>query len=139
MEIGNNIRKYRKLKGLTQKELALSIGLTAPTITKYENNSLKPDIQTLIKISTTLGITLQQLVDVSLIVNAQKMEIYNLIEEILFNLDYCITDNFDDDTITLQYNNSSFKITRDKLDKLEEDIVDYIEYKMSKLQKDSDK
>ena len=57
MELGNNIKKFRKTKGLTQKELANLIGLTASTITKYENNSLEPNMNTLQNIANALDTT----------------------------------------------------------------------------------
>ena len=40
MPIGENIKKYRKRKGLTQKELGAALGLAEITIRQYENNML---------------------------------------------------------------------------------------------------
>lgn len=59
--IGEKIKFYRKEKQITQKQLGEKIGVTASTITKYENGTLTPPIQTLIDISNTLGITLNSL------------------------------------------------------------------------------
>ena len=42
MSIGDTIKKYRKLKGLTQKELGEKIGRTQRTIQAYEKNEVIP-------------------------------------------------------------------------------------------------
>lgn len=61
MDLGSNIKKNRKLKDLTQKELANLVGVTASTITKYENNSLEPNIDTIGKIATALNTSVNDL------------------------------------------------------------------------------
>lgn len=55
--LGDNIKKYRTAKNLTQKELAEKIGITAPTITKYENGKLEPNMSTIKKIADCLDIS----------------------------------------------------------------------------------
>ena len=37
MSLGKVIRKYRKLKNLTQEEMAVRLGVTAPAVNKWEN------------------------------------------------------------------------------------------------------
>ena len=61
--IGKNIKKYRKKKGLTQRELSKQLGVTQPTITQYENGVRKPDIVTLKKLAAILGCTTDQLLE----------------------------------------------------------------------------
>lgn len=39
--VGNNIKKYRKEKDITLKELADKIGLTEATVQKYEAGNIK--------------------------------------------------------------------------------------------------
>lgn len=56
MTIGENIRKYRKMQGLTQKELANLAELNEVTIRSYENGKYKPKLETLRKISKALGV-----------------------------------------------------------------------------------
>lgn len=63
MSIGENIRNYRKEKGLTQKELAELVGLTASTITKYEKDMIEPGVYTLTKIADALGTNLYRLIN----------------------------------------------------------------------------
>ncbi|QEZ68022.1 XRE family transcriptional regulator [Paraclostridium bifermentans] len=62
MNIGANIKKFRKEKGLTQKELAEKIGVSGAYIQQIENNKKNPSIKTLNKISSALGVTIQELI-----------------------------------------------------------------------------
>lgn len=54
--IGDNIKQFRKDKGLSQKELGKKIGLSQQMIAQYESNKREPKLQTLIKIATALEI-----------------------------------------------------------------------------------
>ena len=57
MSIGGNIRKYRKEKKITQKQLAELIDKNVRTIQKYENGEIESiPVNTLIDISKALGI-----------------------------------------------------------------------------------
>ena len=48
-------------KGLKQKELALKIGLSAPSISYYESGEKKPSINNALKIAQVLGVTVDEL------------------------------------------------------------------------------
>lgn len=61
--LGEKIKILRKVNNLTQKELALKIGITASTITKYENGQLEPNIEVLNKIATTFNISVSTLIE----------------------------------------------------------------------------
>lgn len=56
MTIGENIRKIRKEKGLTQSELAKKIGMSYQQIGQYEKGKRQPKIETIDKIATALGV-----------------------------------------------------------------------------------
>lgn len=62
MTLGQNIKKYRKQKGLTQSELAEIIDLKSITIRKYESDDREPSIDILNKIAAALGVTIGKLV-----------------------------------------------------------------------------
>ena len=51
MTIGKVIRKYRKLANLTQEEMAVRLGVTAPAVNKWENENSCPDITLLAPIA----------------------------------------------------------------------------------------
>lgn len=61
MGLGNNIRKYRKQKKMTQSELANVIDKSLRTIQKYEKDEVVPTYTVLKEISNALNITLQDL------------------------------------------------------------------------------
>lgn len=57
MQIGQVIRHYRKMKHMTQEELAKRLGVTAPAVNKWENGNSLPDITLLAPIARLLDIT----------------------------------------------------------------------------------
>ena len=59
--IGENIKKYRKLAGLTQKELAERTGLAKGTIQQYELNKREPKYHILEKLANALNIDILDL------------------------------------------------------------------------------
>ncbi|MCI8339241.1 MAG: helix-turn-helix transcriptional regulator [Lachnospiraceae bacterium] len=62
--IGKNIKKNRKEKDLTLKELADRIGLTEATVQKYEAGNIKKiDVEMLKKISDALGVQPENLTE----------------------------------------------------------------------------
>jgi len=69
MKIGNNIKLYRKKKGLTQKQLAEKIGTTDSAITRYESNSREPSIEIITKIAKALNISINELLDDKVVSN----------------------------------------------------------------------
>jgi len=62
LNIGENIKKYRKEKKITQTKLAALIAKSESTIQKYEGGSVVPDIVTLTKIAAVLGKSINDLV-----------------------------------------------------------------------------
>ena len=61
MTIGKVIRKYRKHANLTQEEMAVRLGVTAPAVNKWENENSCPDITLLAPIARLLNISLDTL------------------------------------------------------------------------------
>ncbi|MBR1890973.1 MAG: helix-turn-helix transcriptional regulator [Clostridia bacterium] len=56
------ISEYRKLKGMTQKELANRLGVSAGNLCEWEKGRIEPSISALIKISNILDITIDELI-----------------------------------------------------------------------------
>ncbi len=61
MKINEIIRKYRKAKGMTQEEMAMRLGVTAPAVNKWENGNAMPDITLLAPIARLLSVSLNEL------------------------------------------------------------------------------
>ena len=63
LRIGSVIQKLRKLKGLTQEQLAESIGVSKAAVWKWESGSTYPDITLLSPIARLLGTTVDGLLE----------------------------------------------------------------------------
>lgn len=44
MKITNNVKKLRQAAGMTQADLAFRLGITTPSITKWEKGRSNPDL-----------------------------------------------------------------------------------------------
>ena len=64
MIIGNNVKKYRKQNGLTQKELSKLIGVSTPLLGSLESKNIIQGISTytLYKISEVLKVSIEKFV-----------------------------------------------------------------------------
>ncbi len=65
MTVGENIRRIRKEKGLTQKKLGelCNPQISESTIRKYELSILKPKIETVDKIASALGVNIVDIME----------------------------------------------------------------------------
>lgn len=74
MSLGKVIRKYRKIRNLTQEEMAGRLGVTAPAVNKWENENSYPDITLLAPIARLLGISLDTLLSFREELTAQEID-----------------------------------------------------------------
>ncbi|WP_252243184.1 helix-turn-helix transcriptional regulator [Clostridium sp. ZBS14] len=61
MKVGKKIKLLRENKNLTRQELAEKIQVTPVTISRYENSTREPNIETLKKISNILNVNISEL------------------------------------------------------------------------------
>ena len=61
LNISRNIAELRKSKGLTQEELAVFIGVTKASVSKWENGQSLPDIMLLPQLATYFDVTVDSL------------------------------------------------------------------------------
>ncbi len=61
MQIGNKIKKIREAKGLSQKQVALSLGMDQAQYSRIENNKTDPSFSNVEKIAKALGVTFTEL------------------------------------------------------------------------------
>lgn len=66
MNIGNKIKTLRKQRGITQEQLADSIGISFQAVSKWENNIALPDITLVPAIASYFGISMDELFDFNL-------------------------------------------------------------------------
>ncbi|MCA1031690.1 helix-turn-helix domain-containing protein [Bacillus timonensis] len=84
MAVGANIKHYREQKGMSQQDLAMKVRVGTGTIDKYETGELLPDVQTVLKLSTSLDIPASELLEQAFQTNVSGIdhEIEQLIHEI---------------------------------------------------------
>lgn len=61
LQFNNNLRLYRKAKGITQQELANALNIDRSTYSFYEIGKARPKYEVLIAISKIFGVTLDEL------------------------------------------------------------------------------
>ena len=61
INIGKNITKFRRSKGITEDELASYIGVSKSSVSKWENSITYPDIMLLPQLATLFNISLDEL------------------------------------------------------------------------------
>lgn len=85
MNVGENIKKSRKKKGLTQKKLAELTGIAEITIRQYESGKYEPKRENLRKISEALDLKQYDLLDDYIFLKGVIKKIskeYQIIDEI---------------------------------------------------------
>ncbi len=144
-EIGDNIKKYRKLKNLTQKELAEKAKISKPALVNYETGKRAPTLNALINISIILEIDINNLVPrlynycensnniyLSAVNNPQKTieTITNILDS--HNIEYSINDDsnkFDIDKfyISITHDNKTIVLNFRELMRIYMDSIEIFE------------
>ncbi len=79
---GENLKRMREEKNMSQKDLALKARLGTGTIEKYESNEQIPDTQTILKLSTVLDIPASELLEREMI-NHQSSDVDPEMEQLI--------------------------------------------------------
>lgn len=88
-KIGENISKYRKIKGISQKVLAQQSGITAQTLSCIETGINNPSFNVMIKISQALDIPIAYIFTFDeAIYSIEDKELKFLVGEAFKELDY---------------------------------------------------
>lgn len=98
MDIGQKIKKIRKEKNITQRELGERMGVSQQQIAQYENGKLKPKLETICRIADALEISHNTLFDTMDPHEKGVLLKYNLIE-LVKNLNIEVTDITDSNSI----------------------------------------
>lgn len=62
VHVGDNLKRLRTLRALTQVELAQRAGVTPATVVRVERNQAEPHMSTLRKLAEALGVDPAELV-----------------------------------------------------------------------------
>ena len=74
MDIGNKIRLLRQKVGITQEQLGERLGISAQSISKWETGITMPDISLLPLLSSELGVSIDELFDLTTDQKLQRIE-----------------------------------------------------------------
>ena len=92
--VGEKIADLRKERGLTQENLAETIGVSSQAISKWENNVTMPDIMLLPLIADTLGVTIDDLFGIkhkvcekAIPIEETPIAVYDQILNTMWNMD----------------------------------------------------
>lgn len=87
MNIGNNIRKIRQSKGLTQKDLADMLGKTPQYVSKLEKNINSLNFTTINSLADALGVSIYELQGVKwMVTSMDRLGEVKEQKEVLLNL-----------------------------------------------------
>ena len=73
--LGNKISEHRKLKGLTQEQLANQLNVSSQAVSKWENNLSIPDLPILIELADIFNVSLDELIR-----QKEKNEVVKVVE-----------------------------------------------------------
>ncbi len=74
MDIGNKIKQLRLKAGLTQEQLGAALGISAQSISKWETCITMPDISLLPLLSSELGVSIDEIFDLTADQKLQRIE-----------------------------------------------------------------
>lgn len=76
LNIGSKIAKLRKAKGMTQEQLALALGISAPAVSKWETDNSYPDITLLCPLARALETNVDTLLEYEEVMTEEKVKVY---------------------------------------------------------------
>lgn len=92
MTLGEKIKHYRSVKGLTQKQLGEMAGIHEVTIRKYEANKISPKRDQLESIASCLGVPLNEFIDLKIVTDSDVLPLLFAIDEV-FDIEITSDDN----------------------------------------------
>lgn len=154
-DIGLNIKKYRKERKLTQKQLADLIEKAESSIQKYESGSVEIPMSVLHQIAAILNISTFKLLEIDSSENSKrekKQDIESILTDLLREIgvdceyvSYAIPPNdfeFDNEKkecYEIIYNNEKFRISVDNFEEIEHSTLSFLKFNILELLKHSQK
>jgi len=80
--LSENIKYYRKEKGMSQEELALKLNVVRQTVSKWEQNLSIPDSEMLIRISEVFEVSVSKLIGESIEETDTKTELEKISQKL---------------------------------------------------------
>lgn len=70
MQYGERIKHFRKLRGLSQGQIAIRLGITQSAVSQWEKNRTQPDPDQLIALVDLLGVSMDELLGRPVVISA---------------------------------------------------------------------
>lgn len=132
MTIGERIKVYRKLAGLTQKELGELAGVATGTIQQYELGKRQPRIEQLEKIATALNVPVADLLGT---VQHNQYFWSSYLEDKLKQIGYYLAYNEDNAAIFIESPEGTLEVSDEDLKELDNSTISYLQFKLDELKK----
>lgn len=140
LQVGSQIKKFRKEKGYTQKDFSKRIGIAYSTYSNYENNNRVPNAETLQKIATALDVSVSDILGTSLAQNLNAdIAFYNYLESIGYEVHEA--DDMPkgvDWSLYIKNLQKNLYMSDMELTDFHNDIDEYVHLKILKIQMDTD-
>ncbi len=138
MTVGENIRRIRKEKGLTQKQLGELCGMNEANVRKYELGKANPKIETVNKIASALGEPLNCFLDISVKEVKEATTKAISFKEYLGILGYEIHESPYNDkwVIHIKDSDAHIYISNEEMDTLERTTKENIDLRITKYMSD---
>lgn len=78
----NKIKQYRKLKNITQEEMAALLNVTRQSYINYESGETEPSFETLKKISKILNVSIDALLDNEEYIKTDKLKSDSILNDL---------------------------------------------------------
>ncbi len=76
--IGNNIRNYRNLRGITQFHLATDLGVSQSLVSDWENNKASPSIKDLYEICELFEVSIAEILEIETMLSYKAVKNENV-------------------------------------------------------------
>lgn len=132
MTIGEKIKSYRKVAGLTQKKLGELSDTSESTIKQYESGKRQPRIEQLQKIADTLNVPVS-----SLLGTVQHNDCFwtSYLDDKLKQIG-CSIDYYEEDAIVgINFPDGWLEVTTEDLEELDNSTISYLQFKLDELRK----
>lgn len=88
MSLGSSLFQGRKQSGMSQEAVAEKLGVSRQTVSKWETDETLPDIRQAKRLAMLYGLTLDELIDFDLDVQALERVVRNTSEEVQQKVDW---------------------------------------------------
>ncbi len=95
--IGDNIKRFRRVKNMTQEELSQKISVTRQAVSNWECGKTEPDIETIHALAAAFDIPADRLIKEEIIVARPAPKLTEADKEIFFQMIYECRARFDAD------------------------------------------